>query len=180
MDEIKGLGKLHPYKNITDWDESDDIFVKFFNKKLCFIFPIKDDYGEEYFEKNKKDIIEKTEEAILNFLVLNEDDKEKLTKWVYESYIETLRLVDIEPLQVDRPEDVWKFITPKDITIKYREKDKKIYIAVNCECEWEKEHGLYIVFQDGKRITRVSEYDGHITNADAHNIPDEEDKQLNS
>ena len=54
-----------------------------------------------------------------------------------------------------------------------------IYINVTCECEWEKEHGLQIVFRQGKQLTRISEQDGHLTEADAYDKPDKEDALLN-
>lgn len=47
-----------------------------------------------------------------------------------------------------------------------------------CGCEWEEEHGLQLVFKEGKKLTRISGYDGHITAADAYDIPDEQDELL--
>ena len=49
-----------------------------------------------------------------------------------------------------------------------------------CECEWEQEHGLQLVFRQGKKLTRVSDQDGHLTKADAYGIPDNEDKLLSA
>lgn len=31
---------------------------------------------------------------------------------------------------------------------------------ISCECEWENEHGLQLIFKDGKSLTRVSSVDG--------------------
>lgn len=42
------------------------------------------------------------------------------------------------------------------------------YVSFECECDWEPEHGLCLVFIDGKRLGRVSSYDGHSTWAHAY------------
>lgn len=47
-----------------------------------------------------------------------------------------------------------------------------------CECDWEEEHGLQLVFRQGKKLTRISDQDGHLTEADAYDKPDEEDELL--
>ncbi|MFC7668884.1 DUF6985 domain-containing protein [Hymenobacter humi] len=43
------------------------------------------------------------------------------------------------------------------------------------ECEWEVEHGLQLVFRQGRMLTRVSQYDGHLTESQAEDIPEEQD-----
>ena len=58
----------------------------------------------------------------------------------------------------------------------YQEQD--IYVQVACECDWEQEHGLQLVFRQGKKLTRISDNDGHLTEADAYGKPDEEDELL--
>jgi hypothetical protein len=46
--------------------------------------------------------------------------------------------------------------------------DRGIYISLECECEWEEEHGLQIVFKNGLRVNKVGPYDGHVTHSDAY------------
>lgn len=53
--------------------------------------------------------------------------------------------------------------------------DKGIYVSLECSCDWEPEHGLQIVFKDGKRVNKISSYDGHLTNSDAYADDDLED-----
>lgn len=36
-------------------------------------------------------------------------------------------------------------------------------LSIECECAWEPEHGLQLVFASGERLSRVSPYDGHLT-----------------
>ena len=39
-----------------------------------------------------------------------------------------------------------------------------VYVSLECNCDWEPEHGLQIVFRDGATVTKVGPYDGHSTN----------------
>jgi hypothetical protein len=47
--------------------------------------------------------------------------------------------------------------------------DQHVYVSIECECDWEPEHGLQIVFRDGAKVTKVGPYDGHLTNSAAYN-----------
>ncbi|MBE1530366.1 DUF6985 domain-containing protein [Actinomadura algeriensis] len=46
--------------------------------------------------------------------------------------------------------------------------DQHVYVSLECECAWEPEHGLQIVFRDGRSVTKVGPYDGHLTNSAAY------------
>lgn len=50
-----------------------------------------------------------------------------------------------------------------------------MYVAVDCRCDWEEEHGLQLVFRQGRMLTRVSDQDGHLTEAHAYGRVDEPD-----
>lgn len=45
------------------------------------------------------------------------------------------------------------------------------YISFEGEVSWEPEHGLQLVFEDGRRVCKVSPYDGHLTVAHAYSDP---------
>lgn len=45
------------------------------------------------------------------------------------------------------------------------------YLSFEGEVSWEPEHGLQLVYEDGQRICKVSQYDGHVTIAHAHGDP---------
>ncbi|WP_420847686.1 DUF6985 domain-containing protein [Natronosporangium hydrolyticum] len=47
-------------------------------------------------------------------------------------------------------------------------RDQRVYVSIECECAWEPEHGLQIVFRDGAAVTKVGPYDGHLTNSAAY------------
>jgi hypothetical protein len=45
------------------------------------------------------------------------------------------------------------------------------YLSFEGEVSWEPEHGLQLVYEDGRRLCKVSQYDGHLTVAHAHGDP---------
>jgi hypothetical protein len=42
------------------------------------------------------------------------------------------------------------------------------YLSFEGEVSWEPEHGVQLVYEDGRRVCRVSPYDGHVTVAQAY------------
>lgn len=50
--------------------------------------------------------------------------------------------------------------------------DGQVYISIECECAWEREHGLQLVFSGGRTVSKVGPYDGHMTNASAYGRED--------
>jgi len=45
------------------------------------------------------------------------------------------------------------------------------YLSFEGEVSWEPEHGLQLVYEDGQRVCKVSQYDGHVTVAPAYGDP---------
>jgi hypothetical protein len=45
------------------------------------------------------------------------------------------------------------------------------YLSFEGEVSWEPEHGLQLVYEDGQRVCKVSQYDGHVTVAHARSDP---------
>jgi hypothetical protein len=61
------------------------------------------------------------------------------------------------------PNMVWQFVHPREVLISYSEKRNAVFVVLSCECDWEEEHGLQLVYQDGTTLVRVSQQDGHYT-----------------
>ncbi|WP_407939254.1 DUF6985 domain-containing protein [Microbulbifer thermotolerans] len=38
--------------------------------------------------------------------------------------------------------------------------DKLVYISLECSCDWEREHGLQIVFKQGLYVNKIGPLDG--------------------
>lgn len=83
---------------------------------------------------------------------------------------------DMERLDPDAPtrgatDDLWSLVSFGDTILVYRrahgDVEDGVYFSLECNCDWEAEHGLQLVVRDGTKITKVGAYDGHLTNADA-------------
>lgn len=152
---------------------SESISISFFDGlKLEFIFDGYENDENFFFEADK---------AVSTFLEKNDLERMKISHLVFKDYTEFIDAVgDDEDLpKIEYEKDVWQFVYPDKIIVKRRHRrDKDIYLQIHCNCEWEIEHGLQIVFRQGKKITRVSSIDGHSTEADADNKPDSDDELL--
>jgi hypothetical protein len=103
--------------------------------------------------------------------------------FVYRYYEDTKTLcpVDVSIPNVARADDIWGHVRfgsclqvgrcdgyPRDV-----------YLSLECECDWEPEHGLQLVFRwrtnSGLQVCKVGPYDGHSTYAHAFGNPTLED-----
>ncbi len=62
--------------------------------------------------------------------------------------------------QIVEPAQIWDFVTPRHIMIEQH--DGGIYVSLHCDCEWEQEHGLLLVYAGGLTLSKVSEQDGDV------------------
>jgi hypothetical protein len=74
-------------------------------------------------------------------------------------------------VEIDGPDDVFDHITFGEEPMVSRDPygDRRVYVSLECECDWEPEHGLQIVFRDGRTVSKVGPYNGHLTNSAAYN-----------
>lgn len=87
---------------------------------------------------------------------------------VFEYYLDMVRIVREQewelPLpEIGGPDEVWEYVQFGD-EFQVEQQAGQVYVSIECECAWEPEHGLQLVFHDGRRITKVGPYDGHLTN----------------
>ena len=177
MQEIhsKVIGQLKQHSEFADWWVSEEIEVPFFdNKSLTVTF-----MGFE--PENDHTFINEADISLMNFLKLNAECIRSISEHAYKNCMDFLEAIEFdeadEPLrQIKDKNEIWNFIQPSGISVDRRHRnDKDIYVAVECNCDWEREHGLQFVFRQGKKLTRISAIDGHLTDADAYGIPDEKD-----
>ena len=178
--EIKSkvIGQLRQDETFSDWWTSQEIEIPFFDKEK-FAITFMD------FEPEKdKTFMEEADRALANFLGLGAQDRLAISELVFKNCEECMEALDDEDVnedlrQIKDAKEIWNFVYPSEIYVARRERrDKKIYIQIACDCDWEEEHGLQLVFRQGKKITRVSDQDGHLTEADAYDKPDSEDELL--
>ena len=172
------IGQLKQDDNFPDWWKSEEISIPFFdNEKLTITFM---DFEPEH----DKTFIKEADQALRNFLALKTDDRNSISELAYKNCMDFLEAVeydeDDEPLrQINNKNEIWNFIQPSEIYVTRRPyNDQDIYVFIACECDWEQEHGLQLVFRQGKKLTRISDQDGHLTEADAYDKPDEQDELL--
>jgi len=69
---------------------------------------------------------------------------------------------------ISQPDQVWNFVRLTQQPFVQREaQGGHWFVALENECDWELEHGLMLVFKAGRELTKVSQYDGHLTNRHA-------------
>jgi hypothetical protein len=166
---IPKLGELKPDRNVPEWRVSMPVPVAFFAGTALTFFI------EDEAEVDAPGL----RVAVERVLSLGEEDRLAVSASVYENYREFLEASDLEPLDIATPTDIWRYVQPTAVHITRRSRrDRDVYVTFMCECAWEAEHGMQLVFRGGDRLVRVSYQDGHVTHADAHNIPDDQDAGL--
>ncbi len=151
--QSKIVGHLKPNKYNSDFFESEPFEIPYFdnqNLKVGFIEALHQPY------------LETADKVLGNFLKLDSKDRIKNSEIVLHYYTETLKYGYTKPLDISTKREIWNFVTPTEIVIHWDE-NEDFYLCVSCECEWEEEHGLQLVFKNGQTLTRASGHDGHFT-----------------
>ena len=172
------LGQLTQVNNFSNWWKSKAFKIPFFdNTKMNIIFM-------DFEPDHDTTFLEEADQALTNFFKLNSADKISISDLAYKNCMDFLDEVGFAEVdealkEIKDKNEIWKFIHPSEIyVIRRLYKEHDMYVQVACECDWEQEHGLQLVFRQGKKLTRISDQDGHLTEADASDKPDEEDELL--
>ena len=172
------IGQLQQDPQFPEWWKSAPVDIPFFdNKKLTITY-----VGFE--PDQDRSFIADADQAIANFLQLTATNRKAITSLAYKNCTDFLEAVEYDEedapfTQLNDPHEIWNFIYPNEVFVSRRNRrDQDMYVQIDCECEWEQEHGLQLVFRQGKKLTRISSIDGHVTEADAYDKPDEEDELL--
>ncbi|WP_019673398.1 DUF6985 domain-containing protein [Psychrobacter lutiphocae] len=164
MVDVPYLGKLEK-DSCDNWLISQPITVKVLGDKKCRF--ILDDYEQD---ENK----EEYHQAIANFLSIDESILKQAQNDIYRYYQDIKALLDEDDIvKINNPSDVWHHIQLGDTPIVQRRPygDKAVYISLESECDWEPEHGLQIIFKQGLFVSKIGEYDGHLSYADSYADP---------
>lgn len=146
----KVIGQLKQHNKFTDWWTSQNIAVPFFdNKKFIITFM-------DFVPENDKAFIVEADQALANFLKLNAEYEEAISELAYKHCMDFLDYVGFDEAdeslkQIKDANEIWNYIYPTNIYVKRRpRRDKDIYIAIGCNCEWEQEHGFQLIFRKGE------------------------------
>lgn len=96
--------------------------------------------------------------AAERFLALDAAALDAATPHVWRYYEDAVRL-QLTDLKLGEPAEVWDHVRVGDefhVVIE----DDVAYVDLECECAWDIEHGLQLVFRDGDEIRRVGGYEG--------------------
>lgn len=123
------------------------------------------------------DFLAEADTALQHFLQFSEEDARAMSGAIYQNCMEFLNAVtydeDDQPLwDITDPQEIWNFVEPRFVYVSRRyDGPRDIYVHISCNCEWEQEHGLQLVFRGGKQLTRISAEDGHLTDANEADAP---------
>ena len=111
-------------------------------------------------------------EAIANFLACDESVLKAASAYVFDYYRDIAAECGDEPdfVEIAASGDVWDHVqfAGEPCVARRAYGDKAVYVSVECNCDWEPEHGLQIVFRQGKAVNKVGPFNGHLSNADAY------------
>jgi hypothetical protein len=152
------------------WYQSEPKPVRFLGGRACrFIF---DDYGSD--EAELLDI----RRAVQNALDVGPEVLATAEPYVVQYCEEMLVRYPDEfrpKVHLAKPSDVWSYVRfGSELHVSRRtdgDAEDGVYVSIECNCDWEREHGMQLVLRDGRAVSKVSPYDGHLTNADAFADP---------
>ena len=133
----------------------------------------------ELFFEDEEELLELAEN-VRSFMGLGEAQRLEATRhlWAYFNDFTSdvgLEWVDagLKALSADSP-DIWNFVQPSTLSAErswdlHSRDVLRPYVIVECNCDWEAEHGLLLSWRDGTELVKVSGYDGHATNGHAYN-----------
>lgn len=175
----QALGTLEQ-DQFDDWWKSAPSPIPFLDGKVLEVIYVSGDDGID------DGVPADVEAAIAAFLALGNADRLAISPLVHANCTEFLDAVEYDEddaalWAIETPDQIWSFVHPEEIFVERRgRRDEDVYVSVQCNCDWEREHGLQLVFRRGRQLTRVSAQDGHLTEADAYDRPDEADVLLSA
>lgn len=161
--KISGLGEVTKDERFG-WYYSEPIQLSVLAGHECKI--VLAGYDEEPFKEDYHAVIG-------NFLSSTFSVLREVETHIYQYYLDMNSYwssTDDEFLSIKSPSEIWSYIQLGSEPIVSRRSygDKKVYVSLECNCDWEPEHGLQIVFKEGVKVCKVGPYDGHVTNSDAY------------
>lgn len=128
---------------------------------------------EGYDDDDAKDNYHSTIAAFMAASPAVLQDAEKFVFQYYQDVNKFWKPSDSEFLTIESAKDVWRHVQIGGEAVISRRGygDQGIYVSIECECDWEPEHGLQLVLKDGVKICKVGPFDGHVTNSDAYADP---------
>lgn len=168
--EMQGLGVLVRHEHIPEWLESAPVHVALFpGKPLPFVLEnLETDPCPAEFH-----------DAIQAFLGKTVRERSVAAPHIFNNFCEFRDAVAEEDCEcaIGSAVEVWPHVHFTVVHVLRRPYgDGKVYVQVTGECDWEVEHGLQVVYREGRELCRVSSQDGHLTFSDAYADPSMENR----
>jgi hypothetical protein len=152
MPQFPNLGNLKQVADMPDWWMSDPVAVPFCSdRRLPFTMML----------GNSKNLAAAdVMAAVRAFLALTDQDRLATSQRVFRHYRSFVNHVPEAELSITEPEQIWVHIRPTDVFVsRHTDGDGRVYVRVCCDCDWDEEHGLQLVFRDGNMLTLVSAHE---------------------
>jgi hypothetical protein len=159
------IGQLTRHARFHDWWQSDQIEIPFWNNwKLSVTF-------KDYEPRRDQTFVADADHALTNFLRLDIEDRNSTSKLAYANCLDFLNRIAFDP--ADEPlrnivdqHDIWNFIRPTAVyASRHHDRQEQemyvdnMYIELACDCDWERTHGLQLVFHQGQTLTRIGQHE---------------------
>lgn len=115
--------------------------------------------------------------AIQNFLSLDQSALKAAQDAIFHYYLDCSRLAKADGLhcvEIAAPQDVWQHIQPgwEALVCRRQTGDQAVYVLFECDCDWNEEEGLQLVFKNGLQICKVGPFDDFLSYADVYGLPE--------
>lgn len=178
--DIFGTLKSRAYPTSLLFLESvEKIPIPFLGDQKCLVtlHNLEDDLVTQSIENG----IKTAEIAFTNFLIHTNTQRMKTSKYILKNcedffdgiyapgYKENPNYIDEEDKwfsDVKKPEQIWQHVSKYSINILKEDGNDAVFVVVTAECAWDTEHGLQIVFENGKKLVRISQQGGQYSSDD--------------
>lgn len=160
---IPELGPLRPDVSIDEWVVSDPVPLPLLDG-LALPFVLEDvetDAAPQDFA-----------DAVRAFLALGAADRDAAAPRVWRYYRWFTDLCerggyDVDWAPIATPAQVWAHVQPNEVMVtRGGDPSTPVHVKLSCNCAWEVEHGLQLVWRGGRELVRVSDIDGHLEGGD--------------
>ncbi len=151
----------------NDWLVSEPIAVAALNKECEFLL---EGYAQDARPQEFSD-------AISHFLALDKTVLLAVENEIFSYYRDCVQFAKSEGFDVvdiSSADQVWQHIQFGDEILVCRRQtgDQGVYVLLECDCDWNEEEGLQIVFKNGNVINKLGPFDDFLSNADVYGLPE--------
>lgn len=159
--DVDPLGRLK-WDAGLGWWESEELHVPWLEARITFALPPADE-SHEPTPPDAEDV-----DAVANFLALPSSTRESVRPHLEANLKKISELGDTPEIATP----IWRAVKPMGASTTDAHYAPGKFVIVECNCDWEEEHGLQLSFQHGRRLARVSQYDGQPTDGSAYARPE--------